>query len=314
MARKKKFSYKNLRINEEALSITKIGEMPNTNKSPFFLFFIFGIFILFIFFLPDVVDYLANRGIPFIEGSSSLEKPVTPEITDGKEIIYYPIKKDSSVPIAENIIATDFTLANNTLSFTISNQSNARFYFSKYNYFIELYDANKKLLERIILGREVIPKNESLEASYEILSSTMQEASSIVFVEKQVEDYPYIEMTKNEDGQDILTCTHNYETITYTFQEDTLLTITDVVNRNNVGDTLDFQNDLSLWQSRVAFYNRVIGITSSFVSSSSGFNVNTVVDVEQANLSTVDNEYYYDKYSLPKVISFEMEARGFRCS
>ena len=49
--KKQKFDTKNIKINEEELSITKIGDMTTAEQSPFLVIGIFITLLVFIFFL-----------------------------------------------------------------------------------------------------------------------------------------------------------------------------------------------------------------------------------------------------------------------
>lgn len=314
MAKKKKFSYKNLKVNEEELAITKIGEMPNANKSPIFIFFVFGILIVFIFFLPDIVQYIQPEDSTMINNPTSSESnPISEEIIQ-KELVYYDLNDSLSLDLEEGIKADRFKVSNNTLSFRITNNKISKFYFSKRNYFVELYTADKTLLERVILNKDSIAKDNSKDFNYSIKASTATNATKIVFVEKKVEDYPNVILTQNEDALETLTCIKNYETIVYKFKEEKLTSITDTVNYTRSGSELDYQTDLALWQNRVNTYNAIAGMSSSFISNDTGFIVNTVLDLANVKITSVDNVNYYEYGTLAKIVSFEMEARGFSCS
>lgn len=313
MAKKEKFSYKNLKVNEEELSITKIGEMPNENKSPAFLLVIFGILIVFVFFLPDVVSYF-NKGGTTVNENPVVEEETSEEETTQKELIYYDLNSSLVVNLEEGIRVNNFKVVNDILSFTITNNKNSKFYFSKRNYFAELYTADKMLLERIILSDESIAKDNSKDFSYSISAATATNVTKIVFVEKEVEDYPSVVLKQNDSGEEILTCIRDYETITYKFSEEKLLSITDLVNYTRSGSELDYQTDLMIWQNRVTSYNNITGMSSSFISNDTGFIVNTVLDLANVKISSVDNDNYYEYETLAKVVDFEMEARGFSCN
>ena len=60
--KKNKFNYTNLKINDEELSITKIGEIVPENQNPIFIFVIVGILLIFIFFLPNIVNLINDKG------------------------------------------------------------------------------------------------------------------------------------------------------------------------------------------------------------------------------------------------------------
>lgn len=314
MAKKKKFSYKNLIVNEEELSITKIGEMPNANKSPIFLFFVFGLLFAFVFFLPEVVSYFGDES-GIITGNPVIDNPTgdTEELTP-VELTYYDISANLVVNLEEEINIKNVQINNNTLSLMIVNNKTTKFYFSKRNYFIELYSEEKMLLERIIMSKESVASGISKDFSYTIRPETATNATKIVFVEKEIDDYPNVSLIQNDAGEEMLACVKTYETINYKFKDSKLLAITDVVNYTRGTNELDYQTNLALWQSRAASYNNIEGMSSSFISNDTGFIVNTVLDLANTKKSSIDNDNYYEYETLAKVVSFEMQARGFSCN
>lgn len=315
MSKKNKFDYKNLKINEENLAITKIGEMPNEEKNPLFLLLVFGIFLIFVFFLPNIVNYISeNNKTGEVESSSSTNTTDTSEVEEEQEVTYYNISDNLSLTLEDTLKVDNFKISNNTLSFRITNKGDSRFYFNTKNYFIELYNEYNTLLERVIMEKDSISKDSSKDFSYDIASNTALNASRIIFVIKDEEDYPIVNLTTNDSGDEVLTCSKDSEVITYSFKNDNLINITDVLNYSKTSSDLTYQNDLALWQSRVATYNNIDGISSSFVESANGFVVNTVVDVVNAKVSSANNDYYYSSDTEAKVVNFEMEARGFSCN
>ena len=312
MNKKKKFSYKNLKVNEEELSITKIGEMPNENKSPIFLVFVFGLLLVFIFFLPEIVSYFSGKDSNLVNNPvvDNKEKSTSDEKED---IVYYTINDALEINLENGIKLNQFKINNDSISFSVTNSKDVDYNFNKKNYFMELYTEEQTLLERVILEKDSISKKNSKEYSYSLLTSTIAGAKKIVFIEKQVDDYPNITLTKNEAGEQILVCKKDFETLSYTFKEDKLQKITDAVNYARSGNELNYQLDFSLWQSRVNNYNAISGITSTFMSNDTGFMVNTVLDLENVKNSSMDNDTFYKYETLAKVVDFEMKARGFDC-
>jgi hypothetical protein len=314
MSKKNKIDYKNLKINEENLAITKIGDMPSEEKSPIFLLIVFGIFLIFVFFLPNIVDYITSSNQSSeVESSKETDTSNTTDLEEEQEITYYDISATLSITLEDTLKLDNFNISNNTLSFRITNNGDSRFNFNDQNYFIEIYNQYNTLLERVIMDKDSISKDSSKDYSYEISSTTAVNASKIIFVTKDEDDYPVVNLTTNENGEEVLTCSKDSEEITYNFKDDKLITITDILNYTKTTSDLTYQNDLALWQSKVATYNNISGISSSFVESANGFVVNTVVDVLNAKIASASNDYYYSSDTEGKVVSFEMEARGFSC-
>ncbi len=311
----KKFDEKHVKINKEDLTITKIGEMTNAEQSSLFVVAFFGILFLFIVALPLVVNLVKGNNekmdYSVTTPKKNEEKPEKPEEEKPNDISYYLFQSSLSIPLEEGITVHHFTLDNQTVSFTITNNNASKFYFSKHNYFMELYSEENTLLERIILLKDSISTEESINYAYKVSESTATNMKKIMFVEKEISDYPNIALEKNEAGEEALVCIKDYDMITYTFKNQELISIQDVVNFPNTGN--EYEKNYNDWKNKNTAYGIVSGVTSTFIDSGNGFIVTTVIHLEDAKVKELENEYYYEKGTPAKVVKFEMEARGFQC-
>ncbi len=311
--KKEKFDSKNVIINKEELSITKIGEMTTSEQNPIFIFFLFGVLLVFIFFLPTIVNYFNKEDekpdYSVIDNKTGHEKEENPN--ENEDVVFYTFGESLSIPLEDTLLVQNFHLEGNTLSFTITNKGDSRFHFNQKNYFLETYTEENTLLERVILAKESISKETSVDFSYPILESTAANMKKIRFIEKEIADYPNITLEKNDANEEVLVCTNNKETLTYKFKDQKLFSITDVVNYSLEDN--GYNTKLEEWKNKSALYNTIGGISSTFIEAGNGFIVNTVLDLANAKLNNVNNEHYYSYETLGKVVKFEMEARGFSC-
>ncbi len=310
--KKNKFNYTNLKINDEELSITKIGEIVPENQNPIFIFVIVGILLIFIFFLPNIVNLINDKGeLPnssVNKGPNSNEdKEENPE---NKNNEYYELSESLKVNLEENIVVDNFNVSGKILSFNIINNSNNKFNLGKDNYFLEVYNKDNMLLERIILNNIVVLKDAFYEFKYELLDDTASNIKKITFVKKDIADYPSIVLEKNDSGDELLTCTNKDEILTYKFLNNRLLSITD--NFKYANENINYQNVYSIWKSNVDNLNNIEGITAMFVDTGNSFVANIVMDLENVN-NNLNNIYYYNYQTEAKIVKFEMEARGFSC-
>ena len=310
--KKNKFNYTNLKINDEELSITKIGEIAPENQNPIFIFVIVGILLIFIFFLPNIVNLINDKGeLPnssVNKGSNSNEdKEENPE---NKNNEYYELSESLKVNLEENIVVDNFNVSGKILSFNIINNSNNKFNLGKDNYFLEVYNKDNMLLERIILNNIVVLKDAFYEFKYELLDDTASNIKKITFVKKDIADYPSIVLEKNDSGDELLICTNKDEILTYKFLNNRLLSITD--NFKYANENINYQNVYSIWKSNVDNLNNIEGITAMFVDTGNSFVANIVMDLENVN-NNLNNIYYYNYQTEAKIVKFEMEARGFSC-
>lgn len=310
--KKNKFNYTNLKINDEELSITKIGEIAPENQNPIFIFIIVGILLIFIFFLPNIVNLINDKGeLPNSSvnkgPNSNKDKEENPE---NKNNEYYELSESLKVNLEENIVIDNFNVSGKILSFNIINNSNNKFNLGKDNYFLEVYNKDNMLLERIILNNIVVLKDAFYEFKYELLDDTASNIKKITFVKKDIADYPSIVLEKNDSGDELLTCTNKDEILTYKFLNNRLLSITD--NFKYANENINYQNVYSIWKSNVDNLNNIEGITAMFVDTGNSFVANIVMDLENVN-NNLNNIYYYNYQTEAKIVKFEMEARGFSC-
>ncbi len=313
MAKKEKFNSKNVKINEEELSITKIGELSDTEQSSALIFILFGVILVFIFFLPTIVNLIkGNNNKP---DYSLIEKPnensTGDEPSEGEQISYFTLNDTLSIDLEENIKIDTFVLEGNELSFQTTNTKNSKFSFHDENYFLELYSEDDTLLERIFLGDIVVPKGESTTSSFILSSSTALSMKKLLFTKKEIVDYPNVTLEKNDLEEEVLTCTKDTETYTYKFQQEKLFSISHIVSYSTT--ISNYETLRNTWESNSERLNTLGGINSVFVDAGNGFVVNTTIDLKTAKSSDLDNSNYYSNETLAKVVKFEMEAKGFDC-
>ena len=129
-----------------------------------------------------------------------------------------------------------------------------------------------------------------------------------MFVNISIDGYPTITLDNNT-----LICTKNYETITYDFLENKLHTINDIINYPYNTDQ-SYTHNLLTYQNQVSYNNNLSGITATLTEASTGFIVNTILDLINVDMTKLSNNNYYAYETEPKIIKFEMEARGFSCN
>lgn len=307
----KKFKAKNVKINKEEFSVTKVGELDNNQKSPIFVLVFLGIMLSVIFFLPDMEeikkqfiekkDYIFNNIVKEVKEKKDDETPV-------KENKLLSFSSDLTVSIAEGVSIDTFKLEKNTLSFKVTNASSNRYSFATENYFLELYTENDTLLERIILSDLVVLKQTSEVFALDITSTAFKK---LQFVKKEVSDYPNVILEKNENDEEFLVCKNKEEVLTYKFLKGKLVSVSSEVNYKS--DAKDYANLLETWKKEAETLNAREGIQSIFVNTGVNFIVNTEIDLNTAKMDAKDRAVFYKKDELPKVIKFEMEARGFTC-
>lgn len=313
MAKKKK---ENIVITDKELTPTIIGKLDTKEKSPILLIFIFLVLIAVAIFLPDINNYIENyqkgknnTNITNNEPNNN-EEEETP--VEENEITYYDYA--SELVISNELFNVyNFVKTESTISFEIINNSDTELNLEDYKYYLEIYNSEKTLLQRIKISYGSLGIGESKLFTYDIDPNTEASMSKLLVTEKTVDDYPEVVLTINDEGNGILTCTKGYETITYTFGNEYLISINDIVNYP-ISNDITYTTNLQSYQVMAATYNNYEGISSTLINNETGFTFTTLIDLQNADITALDNNNYYDYRTLSKVVKFETESNGFSCN
>lgn len=316
MAKEKKQKIRNMKLEQNELQATTIGEYGSRKKSSFGVFILLTLFILFVYFLPDISEYVQAYLHPeaiIPGGPVNPEKPVTPpDDEENYNNVYYELVDDLKIE-REDITLSDFVLnqENNTLSFTATNNTNNYQQLETLNYYLELFNSEQTLLERIkITGDQNLASGAFQELVKSLRDGSVVDLKSFALVKKTEEDYPIVNLN-SEDDTSSLVCKNSHETVTYKFLRDELIEVVNEVSYLNTD--LDYELAYSNYQRLSNNYAMKTGVTSMFVDNETGFKINTSVDLSRVNRFYI---YNADSFKLgvgPRVVNFEMEAQGFDC-
>lgn len=297
-----------------------IGELPvEQQKGIFWIFLFFGILIAVVIGLPYITDYLeAKKNVP--EQPQEVVENVTSE-NETEEIptvIYREIDLNTTFGVDElrfTELSKEIVDDEYYLKMKITNNG-SKYDFVEPKYFIELFTQDKTLVERVKLVNDItIENNQSVSISLLISEEAYNNASLLIVQTKQIEDYPEVEISKNVDDKKLLVCTNKYNTISYYFSQDNkLVEINDIYNYSmTIGQEEKYNEELNIYQNRVASLSNNEGVTSSIVDTDSSFTVNTVIDLEKADISKLNSFYYFAKDTEAKTVKFEMESMRYTC-
>lgn len=316
MAKEKKLRIKNMKLEQNELQATTIGEYGSKKHSSFGVFVLLTLFILFVYFLPDISDYVQAYLHPEIVPSGPIVNPNPPKPSDDGEEnyndTYYELTTDLKIE-RKDITLSNFVLniEEGTLTFLATNNTSGYQHLEDLNYYLELFNEEQTLLERIkITGDQNLASGAFQELVKNLRDGSASTLKSLALVKKTVEEYPAVNI-KNEGDTGSLVCKNKYENVTYKFQQEKLVEVVNEVTYLNT--ELDYDIAYSNYQRLSNNFGNKAGVMSMFMDVDNGFKINTTVD-----MSKVDRFYIYsaDSFKLntePKVVSFEMEAQGFDC-
>lgn len=276
--------------------------------------FIFIVFLLAVFYINDISVFINNllgkNTAPSINANTSNNN--NNNSNNGNNVeneVVYNIFSNSLVIQEGNVTLNNFSFLNNTLTFDITNNSEANVDLNSKKYFIETYTEDKTLLERHKVDIGSIAIDAKVSYKFDMNNSFYY----IVLEEKKTEDYPVVNLSYDQNGVASITCTKGIEKIVYTFIKDELTEINHTIQENDPSANNYYVNYNS-YQNKAMSYNNLDGITSSFNSSLNGYTAIFVIDLQKANLASVDEKYYYGYKTVPKIVKFEMQTYGFTCN
>lgn len=315
MAKNKKSS--NIKLEQEELKPIVIGVFESRKKSSVGIVLILTTFVLVVLFLPQISE--------FIDGYLNPEVPTTPSVEPEKPVVLPPGEDDdpdasfyayeAGLKIQnEDITVGDFVVdvANSVFSYTVTNNMGATQNLEELNYYLEIYDINQTLLERVKLAdSSLVLSGAFVKYDKNISVAAASQIGYLVLVKKSITDYPLVTLTNNEEGVGSLVCTRAQEQVTYKFQEDLLKEVSSLVTLSNTDANYDtiYQD----YKTKSGSYSGQVGVNSTWIDHATGFSVTTNVNLNEASRMYIFNADTFKLDTEPKVVKFEMEAQGFIC-
>ncbi len=323
MKKKKKIN-EPIIINQEPLSTTTIGKIEIKENGPIFAIIGIAIFVICIILLPTISEWVTSLSNPNIVDNVPPGTAVTPpskdEEEDNSEIKYYELKDDLLI-ILNGFNFSNFRVdsSTNVLTFTLANQNGDSEFFSKSNYYLELYTTDELLLQRIKLTTEII--NGSITFTYDIKEAlTNGTISKVAIVLKTDEDCPPIELGTDAKNNSILTCEKDNEILTYQFvHENNVYHLTQITEQNSYKTTNpNYSTYLQEYTALSNNYSGINGVKTTLSPTATGFSFETNIDLEEISVANYHRifkkDIYYDKNTEARVVSFELSASGYTCS
>ena len=287
---------------------------PDKQKSPFAMLFLFAILVLFIMFMPTAVS-LFNKyfGTNFETnpGDTRLEQPIQ-EPDPAQEVTMYPLSESTIIAI-DKVELKNFKKDNTSgykLSFIINNTGSTEYQFNKKLY-LDYYDDSNTFIGRTYLETvKMVGAGISSDYVVDINSTIYNDATKIEAVLRTTDDYPNITLT---DGQ--LICTNDKENIVYTFDNNSRLTYTkDMFTYIKNDNVMEYSNDLLSYKTRMSSLDALNGVTAILTETDNGFITSIAIDYSAVDYSQISsNTNYYVKDTYARIISFEMNAKGYNC-
>ena len=205
-----------------------------------------------------------------------------------------------------NFTLNNFKLETDKITFNIITSNNINF--DKSYYYLVLSKGNKDIITLKLIG-ENKGETELTLLFNKTLENTLDINGTIKEIKK--EDYPKVTLSSDEAGFATLLCKNSDNTIEYLFSNNNLINIIDVytyIDRNN-GEYLNMFQKYSNLSNEL----NSLGAISNIIEDSMKFVMTTNIDLNNYQYDNNKNINYYSLNTEPKIINFEMEAKGFDC-
>lgn len=306
MARKKKIV-----IVDKELTPTVLATIENKKTGLIGLVLLFIIFGGVVYYLPEISLYVENylhpEKNPVGSNKPNEEKPNEDDKTDINETVKHPYTNTLSIT-EKDLVLSNFSIVDTTLNFRITNNSKERKDLATLSYYMELYNAEDTLLQRIKVDEMAIGANTYYDASYPLQDANV---SSIAFLEIVEEEYPSFVAKANEQKQALLVCKRDNETVNYLLKNNQVYQIEDIFTLNSTDPS--FATVLPTYQALATTYATINGITSNVSNQGTTAIFKTTVDLSSNNANLFINKLIYANATDAKVIRFELLARGYNC-
>lgn len=300
---------KEIQIVDKELTPTVLAVVESKKKvSVFGMVWIFIIFLLLILgtlYLPEISNYVSNKINPGVSDDYGDDSSVINNKDEDdalkEETTEYNISENPVID-TDNFQINNIVLNNNTITFNITNKTTQTLNFDEENYFLSLYSSSKTLLERIMINNVILNSGEAKNLSYNIQSANI---SIISLNNIKTEEYPAFTAVGG-----LLTCTKDYETIKYLFNDNKLYGIQDIyevpVSDENYANLYATYNLLS--QS----YTSLDGVQSSVTTENDVLKFQTIIGFRDSSVA-INKREIYSKDTDAKIIKFELESSGYAC-
>lgn len=313
MAKKKNKT--SITLSNQELIPSVIGVIDDKEKSNWPLIILFILLIGFIVALPTITAYisgekdittLTNPGGRTDSGTSN--EPVV-------ELKYYVLSDTVNIG---GMSFQDFALRDGMIHFSITNNQESKSYLLEHKLYLELYDAEKTLMQRIKMPTDSLSRGNTQTYSFEF-NGASSNIVQFTLDEKTEDDYPAVRLKKEDDDTYSLTCTKGRERLEYQFDEEQKLSSIDHTV-NYTSSVEGYQEAFADYRQVSSKYNSIDGVVSNIVQAGNGFTFTTMIDLTKVDFSsrtvtsTLNHEAYYAGGTFGKVVYFELSAMNYKCN
>ena len=301
---------KKVTLNNNPLEAQTIGKIKKHSFGFFAVIIVMVIFGVVIFFLPTlntiyenyertgVLSFHVNDNVIITNTNKNtvVNNTVEPDNNTVKEITYLTLNTDDTVSFS-NVEFNGITYDEKQVKVTINSNTSSTLVLSRYSYFMRLYNKDKELVKTYYFSNNVNGQS--------TISVNVSKAVYFNIVSYEDSDYPYLLLDVDELNQSYLHCSRNNTEITYTFKDEKLNLIEDVVTLTNPSETTKSQ-----YATLENDYEMINGVDVT-IDDTNPYRFIMKIDMQKYTGSL--KSYYFTKDAYPREVKYKLEAMDFTC-
>ncbi len=298
---------KNQSITWNPLQTITIGKVKDNKYGWIGTIALFALFIAVIFYLPNLMDtysnFMENRTPNSVNNTTN-----NSEIPKERVVEKYTFQEKNSFEFP-SFTVTSIKIFSDELSYKVNNISDSDVNLSDLNYFFELYDESGEVIQTIYVTG-IISKDAS-----ETYKQKVNNPSAVSKYSLSIIDEAYF--TEYHFESDVLTnqinlsCTNDIQELDYTFEDEKLKQIVDVVKYSQEKE--DYAEKLTYYEGLRDKYADKSGLQVSCDIIDNGLNYSAIIDYKNMSRK-LEETIYFEANTSPKAVRFKMEAMGYSCS
>lgn len=309
-------------LNKTELMPTNLGSMKQKESGLIITVIIIVLFVSAILFLPMIEQWLNpfdNTPIPY-QPIAKEEEETPPEEPETQVEKYYDLTDDLAITIQgftfQNFLVNETA---QTMSLDVINTTGSANYFVNKNYYIQYYSKTNELLGRSKLTSEEIVSR--ISSTYEI-SNVLKNGkiAKISIREIKEEEYPNVVLGTDVNGNYVLLCEKDNQTLTYSFTKSGQTYALEKIEETQMYSTTDedYQHYLDFYNNRISSLKNTKGVQASLNPIVTGFEFILEADLKEISASDYQKNFskdaiYYKEKTDAKQIAFEKSSSNYLC-
>lgn len=301
-------------INDQELTPTTLAIKQDKKKASIFgivwIIIIFGFFIAGVIYLPEISQYVNNYFNPdiVVPNNPTNDNKDNTDDDNSEDVIKEYVVSENLEIVFDKFKINNINISNNKINFDIVNTGDEILDLSSYDYFINFYNQNKKLLERVMLQDGIVSPNSNLTVSFDLVDSNVY---SLTVLEISEDNYPTFVAPADANNMATYSCSKDYETVSYLLNNNKVYAINLLYEVSNTD--ANFNTLYGTYQAMQTAYSVINGVSSTLDVVDNVLTFRTLINLNTLGDEKINLKTFYPKDTDAKVINFELTSMGYTC-